>query len=68
MEVLSGTRNRLPVEVEAKNLSASFGGKRGNYGKNLAGNSAAHHKKGKMQDQEDLDVTPQPPYKSDGRF
>ena len=67
-EVLSGTGNLLPAEIETKNLGASFGGKEGKHGKNLAGNSAAHHKKGEMQDGEDLDVTPQPPYESDRRF
>src|SRR5579862_1160687 len=61
-EVLSGTGNLLPAEIETKNLGASFGGKEGKHGKNLAGNSAAHHKKGELQDGEDLDVTPQPPY------
>jgi hypothetical protein len=67
-EVFSGTGNRLPAEIETKNLAASFGGKEGKHGKSLSGNTSAHHKKGERQDQEDLDVTPQPPYKSDRRF
>jgi hypothetical protein len=67
-QVLSGTGNLLPVEIETKNLGASFGGKEGKHGKNLAGNSAAHHKKGELQDGEDLDLTPQPAYESDRRF
>ena len=67
-EVFSGTGNRLPAEIETKNLGASHGGKEGKHGKNLAGHSGAHHKKGERQDQEDLDVTPQPPYESDRRF
>lgn len=67
-EVLSGTGNLLPPEIETKNLGASYGGKSGKHGKNLAGHSAAHHKKGELQDGEDLDVTPQAPYASDRRF
>jgi hypothetical protein len=67
-EVLSGTGNLLPAEIETKNLGASYGGKEGKHGKNLAGNSAAHHKKGEAQDGEDLDLTPEAPYESDRRF
>lgn len=67
-EVLSGTGNRLPAEIETKNLGATFGGKQGKHGKNIAGHSSAHHKEGEMQDGEDLDLTPQAPYESDRRF
>ena len=67
-QVLSGTGNLLPAEIEAKNLGASYGGKEGKHGKNLAGNSSAHHKKGELQDGEDLDLQPQQPYESDRRF
>jgi hypothetical protein len=67
-QVLSGTGNLLPTEIETKNLGATFGGKEGKHGKNLSGNTGVHHKKGERQDQEDLDVTPQPPYESDRRF
>ena len=67
-EVFSGTGNRLPAEIETKNLVASFGGKEGKHGKNLAGNDGAHHKKGEMQDGEELDLQPQRPYESDRRF
>jgi hypothetical protein len=67
-QVLSGTGNKLPAEIETKNLGASYGGKEGKHGKNLAGHSAAHHKKGEMQDEEDLDFTPEAPYESDRRF
>ena len=67
-EVMSGTGNLLPAEIETKNLGASHGGKEGKHGKNLAGHTAAHHKKGEMTDREDLDVTPQPPFESDRRF
>lgn len=67
-EVLSGTGNRLPPEIETKNLGATYGGKEGKHGKNLVGNTAAHHKRGEMQDSEDLDLTPQAPYESDRRF
>lgn len=67
-EVLSGTKNRLPPEIEVKNMGASYGGKDGKHGKNTAGHSTAHHKKGELQDGEDLDLTPQPPYESDRRF
>jgi hypothetical protein len=67
-QVMSGTGNLLPASIETKNLGASFGGKEGKHGKNLAGRSSAHHKKGEMQDGEDLDVAPQFPYESDRRF
>ena len=67
-EVLSGTGNRLPAEIETKSLGTSYSGKEGKHGENLAGNTAAHHKKGEMQDQEDLDLTPQASYESDRRF
>jgi len=67
-QVLSGTGNLLPAEIETKNLGASYGGKEGKHGKNLAGNSSAHHKKGELQDGEDLDLQPQQPYESDRRF
>ena len=32
-EYLPGTGNRLPAEIETKNLGASFGGKEGKHGK-----------------------------------
>ena len=67
-EVMSGTGNLLPSEIETKNLGATYGGREGKHGKNLAGHSAAHHKKGEATDQEELDVTPQPPFESDRRF
>jgi len=67
-EVFSGTGNRLPAEIETKNLGASYGGKEGKHGKNLVGNTGAHHKKGEMHDRDDLDLTPQAPYESDRRF
>jgi hypothetical protein len=67
-EMMSGTGNRLPPEIEVKNMGASFGGKDGKHGKNIGGHSAAHHKKGELQDGEELDLTPQPPYESDRRF
>ena len=67
-EVLSGTGNLLPPEIETKNAGASFGGKEGKHGKNIAGHSAAHHKKGELQDGEDSDLEPRPPYESDRRF
>jgi len=65
---MSGTGNLLPSEIETKNLGATYGGREGKHGKNLAGHSAAHHKKGEATDQEELDVTPQPPFESDRRF
>lgn len=67
-EVLSGTGNVLPPTTEMKNLGASFGGREGKHAKNLVGHSTAHHKRGELQDGEDLDLTPQPPYESNRRF
>ena len=67
-EVRSGTGNRLPAEITMKNIGATYGGKEGKHGKNLVGHSAVHHKKGEATDQEELDVTPQPPFESERRF
>ena len=67
-EVSSGRGNRLPADIETKNLGATFGGKEGKHGKNLSGNPAAHHKEGELQDSKDLDLTPQHPSESDRRF
>jgi hypothetical protein len=67
-EVFSGTGNRLPAEIEQKNLGRTFGGKEGKHGKNLTGQSAAHHKKDEYADSDELDATPQAPFESERRF
>ena len=61
----SANTNRMPAKIETKNLWATFGGKEGNHGKNLSGNTAARYQKGELQDSEDLGFTPQHPYERD---
>jgi hypothetical protein len=64
-DVLSGTGNLLPVEIEEKNLGVTYGGKEGKGKKNPMGKNSARHKKRNREELEVPNETPKPPYESE---